>query len=284
MKTVLSSGNRKDSDGMDCDTAREALSALLDGEALPCTPEDLDAHTATCHECRHWREAAHLVTRRARLTSASSAPDSTDRIWAAVLANRPSGRRKRTAGLVRGALAATALAHGLIIVPAAIGWAGRGVPLQAERELAVFNLTLAVALLTAAARPAWARAMLPVVGVAAGLLALISLVDIAVGEATLLAEAPHLITLVGAVLLAMLIRVSGGDTDGPARRSPPLQGLRRALRQRFPLSGLAGFVRPSAHSGVWTAAHGPTRARWRTALADDGTDSAEDGDPVRRVA
>jgi hypothetical protein len=112
---------------------------------------------AGCHECQQWREAAHLVSRHARLTRPLSVPDGTERI----LADRPSRGRKRTVRLVCCALAATALAHGVIIVPALIGRAGPGVSLQAARELAAFNVTLAVALLAAAARPAWARQCCP---------------------------------------------------------------------------------------------------------------------------
>jgi hypothetical protein len=219
------------------------------------------------------------VTRRARLTSAPTVSDSTERILAAVLADRPPGRRVRA---VRCALAVTALAHGLITVPTLIGRAGHGVPLQAARELAVFNVTLAVALLGAAVRPAWARAMLPVVGVAAGLLELIDLVDTTSGATTLAAETPHLITVLGAVLLAMLTRVAGGDSGGPGQRRLRRQNVLRTLRQRRLLSGLAGFVTPPARAMAWKAAHGSARAR--TAPADDGTDGAGEGSPVRRAA
>jgi predicted anti-sigma-YlaC factor YlaD len=271
---------------MDCGTAREALSALLDGEALPCARGDLDTHIATCDECQQWREAAHLVTRRARLTSALSVPNSTERILAAVLADRPARPGILYARLLRSGLAATALAHGVIFVPAIVGRAGLGVPLQAARELGVFNITLAVALLGAAVRPAWARAMLPVVGVAAGLLELVDVVDTAGGSTTLAAEAPHLITLLGAVLLAMLTRLAGGDSGGPGQRRLRRQDLLRTLWQRRPHSGLAGFVTLPARRVRWNEARGTARARSRTANADadDGTDGAEDGSPVRRAA
>jgi predicted anti-sigma-YlaC factor YlaD len=269
---------------MDCGTAREALSALLDGEVLPCTQGDLDAHLADCLECPQWQEAAHLVTRHARLTPAPSVPDSTEHILAAVLAARPSVRRSRTARLVPIALAATALAHGVIIVPALVGRAGPGVSLQAARELAAFNLTLAAALLAAAARPAWTRAMLPVVGVAAGFLTLIDLVDTAGGYTTLRAEAPHLITVVGAVLLAVLARAPGGGTDGPAQRPLRRQALLLALRLHRLLPKLAGFVRPPVSNRAWTAEHNSARVRLPAASTDDGTDRAGDDRPVRRIA
>ncbi|MGW3628204.1 zf-HC2 domain-containing protein [Streptomyces sp. NPDC000880] len=247
--------------GMDCDTARESLSALLDGEAMLGAREDLDAHVAACRGCRQWQEAAHLVTRRARLIPAPSVPDSTERILTAVLADRSPREGRRTARLVRSGLAAAALAHSVIIVPALAGRAAVGVPMRASQELATFNLTLAVALLAAAVRPAWARAMLPVVGVAVGFLAVFAFVGAASGYTTMRAEAPHLITLVGAVLLAVLTRTFSGDTDGPAHRPLLRHALFRTFRRRRLPTGLARFVRPSGRGVDWKAAHGsaPTR-------------------------
>jgi predicted anti-sigma-YlaC factor YlaD len=279
-----STGDRKGSAGMDCGTAREALSALLDGEAMPCTREHLHTHLATCRECRQWREAAHLVTRRARLTAAPSVPDSTERILAAVLADRSPGRGSRSVRLIRSGLAAVALAHSAIIVPALAGWGGAGLPMQASRELGTFNLTLAVALLAAAVRPAWARAMLPVVGVAVGVLTVLAFVGAASGYTSLRAEAPHLITVVGAVLLTMLTRAFGGDTDDPAR--PPLrwQALLRTFRQRRLPAGLAAFVRPWAGGVARAAAHRSAPVHTAATPADSGAVSTEDGGPGLRVA
>jgi hypothetical protein len=168
----------------------------------------------------------------------------------------------------------------VIIVPALVGRAGAGVSLQAARELAGFNITLAVALLAAAARPVWARAMLPVVGVAAGFLMLIDLVDTASGYTTLRAETPHLITVVGAVLLAVLARGPAGGTDDPAQRPLRRQALLRTFRQRRLLPDLARFVRPPVHSRAWNTAHS-ARVRLRTARTDD--DDGED-QPARRIA
>jgi hypothetical protein len=37
---------------MDCGTAREAQSALLDGEVMPCAREDLDIPVAACRRCQ----------------------------------------------------------------------------------------------------------------------------------------------------------------------------------------------------------------------------------------
>jgi len=44
---------------VDCDTAREALSARIDGEAEPVSP---DEHLHTCAECQEWYAAAAALT------------------------------------------------------------------------------------------------------------------------------------------------------------------------------------------------------------------------------
>jgi len=264
----IGTGKRGDRAGMDCGTAREALSALLDGEVPPCSQDELDAHVTACHWCQEWREAAHLVTRRARLTSAPSMSDGTERILAAVLADRPVSRGgRRTVRSTRAALVAVALAHGTIIVPALVGRAAGDVPLHASRELGSFNLALAVGLLAAAARPAWAKAMLPLVGVAAAFLALFSLVDSANGETTLRVELPHLLTIAGAVLLAVLARSVGQSADGPLQppgrddwaRRPPLRQLLAGLR--------AGTLRPPARAVSLMSAYGFLRRRTRSRTA-----------------
>jgi Putative zinc-finger len=57
---------------MECETAREAISAVLDGEQAGVLIEDLQEHLLGCAACRRWREAAHEVTRRARTAAAVS--------------------------------------------------------------------------------------------------------------------------------------------------------------------------------------------------------------------
>jgi predicted anti-sigma-YlaC factor YlaD len=53
--------------GMDCDGAREAISARIDGEDPGLPDGALDAHLAGCTACRSWRQSAHAVTRLVRI-------------------------------------------------------------------------------------------------------------------------------------------------------------------------------------------------------------------------
>ena len=43
---------------MDCDTAREALSARIDAEREPIPAARVDEHLETCASCRDWQAAA----------------------------------------------------------------------------------------------------------------------------------------------------------------------------------------------------------------------------------
>ena len=43
---------------MDCDTAREALSARIDGEREPIPAARVDEHLTGCEPCREWQAAA----------------------------------------------------------------------------------------------------------------------------------------------------------------------------------------------------------------------------------
>ena len=60
---------------MDCTDARTAISARLDGEALPTAVPGVDAHLRTCADCREYEAAASMMHRRLRLRPAEPVPD-----------------------------------------------------------------------------------------------------------------------------------------------------------------------------------------------------------------
>jgi predicted anti-sigma-YlaC factor YlaD len=139
--------------------------------------------------------------------------DDVARILEAVIDEQAARRAVRRGWrLVRVGLAVVALAQFVIIVPALVlGDAGMGVPPHASRELGAFNLALAVGFAVAALRPVYARGMQPLVGVATACLVVLAGVGTANGQTTLLAEVPHVITVVGLVLL-MLVAERGPAT------------------------------------------------------------------------
>ncbi len=63
-------------DSVDCDVAREALSARIDGEREPVPAPRVDEHLATCEPCREWYAAAVNQTRVVPLGAESLSPGS----------------------------------------------------------------------------------------------------------------------------------------------------------------------------------------------------------------
>jgi predicted anti-sigma-YlaC factor YlaD len=227
---------------MNCDSAQAELSAALDGEQSRLLTAGLEEHLTRCADCQNWQEAAHRLTRRVRLTPARAIPDQTPQILAAVLADRDTQRRpERVWRLPRVGLGAAALAQFVIFLPAVVlGQAGIGIPPHAAHELGAFNLALAVGFAAAALRPARARGMLPLVGVATAALVLFAVVDTAHGQTTLLAELPHVIAIAGSLLLYMLARTHQRDSDRPDPTGQYPRGLRWASLRRRPVAADAG--------------------------------------------
>jgi predicted anti-sigma-YlaC factor YlaD len=205
------------------------MSAWLDGEQSVTLAVPLAEHLAGCTPCQEWQQAAQKITRQVRTAQGGPVHDQTERVLTAVLADQAPQRRPRRFTLqVRAALAAVAAAQFVIIIPAILGHAGGGTPMHSSREIGVFNLALAVSFAVAAVRPALARGMLPVAGFASAALIVLSLVDSALSYTTVPAETPHLITLLGAVLMYVLVRAfrreagSSADRDIARRTGPSI--------------------------------------------------------------
>ncbi|WP_179266078.1 zf-HC2 domain-containing protein [Asanoa hainanensis] len=187
-----------------CEHVRGALSARLDGEAVPIPVEEIDAHTATCAGCQAWLTSAQRLDRLVRATPAP-APDLTANVLAAVAADRhrrsdePAGRRQ----VLRVAVGVLALAQLVSATPALFG-AETGA--HATREMACFDIALAVGFALAALRPERARALLPIAIVLALCLAVTSAVDVAGGRAAAVHEFGHLAAVVQAAALWALGR------------------------------------------------------------------------------
>jgi len=192
---------------MECATAREALSAVLDGEDPGVDPVALDEHVARCPACLAWHDEAAAVTRLARVEPALPAPDLADR----VLDHLPPPRRSSRADWPRWVLGFAAVAQLSVVVsqllapqPMADGMA---VPpgSHLEHEAVAFNFAVAAALLWAAVRPRQARSQLPVLLGFAVPLIVLSLVDVVAGRVgweRLTSHVPLLFGVFCAVLVA----------------------------------------------------------------------------------
>lgn len=213
------SRSRADYPLMTCDDVRAALSARLDGVDPRTAPAALDAHTEGCPGCRDWLARAERVTRLVRVR-AVAVPDLTASVLAAVAADPLAAGRTAAAAararrqLLRVAVAVAAVAQLAIALPILLAGLGVSVDSHTSREMASFDVALAVGFALAAWRPERARAFVPVALVLAVCLAGTSAVDIANSTTALVHEVGHLAAVVQAGLLWALGRVSG-EPDRP---------------------------------------------------------------------
>jgi predicted anti-sigma-YlaC factor YlaD len=225
---------------MNCDAARDAISALLDGE-LPASAHlqspgrsraQLEAHLAGCAACREWREQAHEVTRRARLAVARPAPAPDPSLLAAMSTVERRGAWWRTLALTRIALVALGLAQIALSLPELLSGVYREAPIHVAHEMGALDVALGTGFLVAAWRPLRAQGMRTLVGCAALLLVLTTAIDLAAGRTGLGDEAPHLLVVAGWLLLwraATLMPL--GEADPRLRLPRPGWS---ALRPRHP--------------------------------------------------
>jgi predicted anti-sigma-YlaC factor YlaD len=198
---------------MECDVAREAISARIDGEQ-PGLPDDvLDVHLASCAACRDWQQRAHDVTRRAGLGGSFLDRDLSPRVLAAF---PPAAAGLRRLLVQRAGLAALAVAQLAITVPLLIFGHDHDAGAHAAHELGSFDLALAVAFAVGAIRPAMSAGLAWPCGIAAAGLAGTAIADLIGGQTIGADEAQHLIAVFGATLLFWQARTCRSQTAGPA--------------------------------------------------------------------
>jgi predicted anti-sigma-YlaC factor YlaD len=190
---------------MRCDRFREGASARLDGEPIGMSSSALDHHLATCANCAAWLAEATRLTRLARLGAADQ-PDIADQVLAVTVL--PAGRVLRRRRWLRLALAVTGLVQLGLSLPSVFGDSiGMAMSVHATHETAAWNCALAVALLATALQPRRAGGVLAVLATFVGVLALLSVRDVASGVVTVGRLATHLGAVAGLVFTAALARV-----------------------------------------------------------------------------
>lgn len=203
---------------MRCEDARLALSARLDGEPDPHGGGAVDDHLAGCAMCEAWLAGAERVTRTVRLRPVR-VPDLTERIMAALHADGALPSRVRRlgdrVGALRWLLGGLAVVQLVLAVPELFGVNGSH-EAHAGREVAAFDIALAVGLLVVASYPEHARVFAPVAVALVVCFAAISALDIMQGLVTPSRVAIHALAVVQAVVVWLLAQVPMGH-HGPAR-------------------------------------------------------------------
>ncbi len=196
-----------------CEPYRDALSATMDGEVPPVGEDAVRRHLDACDRCTAFAAASEDLARRLRVASAEAVPDLTASILAAV--DTPDVARVRTRfRQLRAMLAFVGIAQLLLAVPSLVS-AG-AVAGHVTREVAIFELALAVGFLVVAWRPARAGGLLPVAAVVAMVVTVTSLADVTVGSTGVAQESAHLLQVVGTGLLWTLDRQHGRAPLHPA--------------------------------------------------------------------
>jgi hypothetical protein len=116
--------------------------------------------------------------------------------------------------------------------------------------MGAFDVAVAVGFLVAARRPARAMGMLALTGVAATLLVLTAIVDLALGHTSLTDEAPHLLVVAGWLLLHRLAVVAPPSFDRPQSLRAWLGRLRTSNSEERLAVLNAALTRPEGSTGA----------------------------------
>ncbi|HWH00437.1 MAG TPA: zf-HC2 domain-containing protein [Pilimelia sp.] len=223
---------------MTCEDIRIALSARLDGEEPGASAAALDAHLAGCAGCAHWLAQAERLTRAVRI-QAVAVPDLTAAVLAAVAAELPAAgvgpaeppaaaspaaaspaaepvTRRARRQILRLAVALAAAAQLGLALPVLLGGQAMPPDIHLSREMASFDVALAVGFALAAWRPTLARAFVPVALVLAGCLVATTVVDVVDARTALAQEVGHLAVVAQAGLLWALGRTAEPAPSGRA--------------------------------------------------------------------
>lgn len=185
---------------------RELVSAAADDELGHQDDQLLADHLDACTSCRVYADRVAQLTRTVRLRAVEVEPDFVERVMERV----PTVRLGRGAWL-RPALAWCALTIGVTSIRPLFLADLDGAPTHIARHVGASGLALAIGLLYVAWRPHRAAGLLPLVGALIATTAISTVLDTVSGDRSALAEAVHIVELVGMFLLWMVAGSPGWE-------------------------------------------------------------------------
>ena len=209
---------------MECEIAREALSARMDGEHEPVPARRVDEHLASCPECRQWQDEMDSQMQLLRGLIAS------DRTRITAVADTVSQPALPDSGTgidwVRISLAVVGSIQIVLAVLQAAGVSigvhvGHSMGGHVVNESTAWSVALGVAMLVAAARPAAAMGLAIVGGVFTLVLAGYVVVDGLTGAVGAVRMLSHLPALAGVVLTVLVWRRHSLEPPRPDRDAAP---------------------------------------------------------------
>jgi predicted anti-sigma-YlaC factor YlaD len=235
---------------MDCDVAREALSARIDGEREPIPAARVDEHLAGCQPCQEWQAAAvrqtQLLRRMAgRSQLAAARPPATD---------QPRRAGRLSISWRRWALGAVGVVQLGLAAAQGLG-AELGVPHAASvghvlNESTAWSAALGVVMLAAAARPVMAGGLTWVLTTFAGFLVLYEVIDTDEGRVTFDRPLTHVPVVLGAVLALLVWRRDRGDGDDQPDRTAATESGDIVLPENASRGRRRGHLRPADGSAA----------------------------------
>lgn len=222
---------------MDCEVAREALSARLDGEREPVPSARVDQHLDECGACRDWFEkVGHQARQLRRLVESRPviAP-----VGSAGVPRTAAPRRRFGLSWRRWAL----LGVGVAQIALAVGQ-GVGLDMGLDHQNAMdsashllnestaWSVALGVIMVTAASWPAAAAGLAGVLTVFGAVLAFYLVTDAASGAVTTGRILTHLPVVIGAVLATMVWRTTSAPDPAPQAAEPDIVLPHNASRGR----------------------------------------------------
>jgi predicted anti-sigma-YlaC factor YlaD len=188
-----------------CAAYRDSISSRIDGELVTVGDAELDAHLATCAECREFERNAFVLRRRALRAVGTPANDQLwDRVINALEPDRSTSPEART---LRVALAVVAVVQLAAAIPQLLAGHGTGLSAHAARHAGSFSAALAVGFVYSALRPRRLGGFLPVVAALSICLVITACIDVFTGRTPIFSETSHLLEVMGLVLLGLLWRL-----------------------------------------------------------------------------
>ena len=189
---------------MRCSRYRLALSARLDGEDTGVEPAALDAHVATCPDCRAWVASAGSLQAQVH---APATPDLNPAVLAALMQGAPEPQRPRILSLNewRFILGVVGVLQLITAWPGVMLHSGHASE-HIAHELTTWDLGLVVGFVLLALMPSRAWGALPLVAVLVVALVGTSVADLVGGHALLGRELVHLLEVAGLGCLWVLAR------------------------------------------------------------------------------
>ena len=224
----------RDYGAVDCDIAREALSARLDGEREPVPSARVDEHLAACPQCKAWYDDAHGWTVHLRSVLDEPAPHLAAAVPPAGLPAGPGpGVTRMTkwialhwarsalalVGVIQIALAVAQIAgvdFGMVASHGAMHGTMTGAHLL--NESTAWSFALGIGMIGAAIWPATVSGVACILAAFTAVLAWYVISDGLSAQVTAVRSLSHLPVLVATVLAILLWRRGGPDTTSSNAR------------------------------------------------------------------